>query len=194
MPALQFTPGPIHLYVRFRNKSIADYLGTCVVAPEPEATKYKIPVMNDLSGRSVPFQLVQDGENHIVLATTNRFDYAVYRAIRALDNGSPAGQGVLGAESGLARGTLVIGVSDFELILVNGYYGTAAAGSGTAPLILNAGRRYYSSNLMKYKESTAGTRVQEIALAIGCENVFIPATRGFGLYSETDLGVLGPIS
>ena len=192
--AFQFTPGPIHLFARFRNNTTADYLGTSVVCPEPEGEKFKLPVMNDLSGRSVPFQLVQDGESHMVMATMNRFDITVYRAIRALESGGAG----LGFEGPFARGTLVMGVSDFELILVNQYAGTVVQGfsgtAGSATADLNAGRRYFSSNLRKYKESTAGNRVLEIALAIECQNIFVPLTGGFALYSETDLGVLGPIT
>lgn len=197
--AQQFTPGPILLYARFRNQSTIRFIGTAVSAPEPESEQFKIPVMNDLSGRSVPFQLVQDGELFQVMFSTNRFDINVCRAIRALSNGQPAsvpsttGNAFLGTETGRARGTLVLGISDFELFMVNSYAGTPQAGSvsvsGSAQADLNTLRGFASCNLRKYKESTAGTRVIEVAMALDCQNLYTPnATgdfaRGFVLYSE----------
>lgn len=182
-----FTPGPINIFVRFRAspgvyESSTHYLGTCIQAPEPEADYFNLPVYNDLAGRSVPFQIVQDGEKHTIILIMNRFDLLVARRIRNLKSGGPL---PVGTESGLARGTLVIGLQDFELNLVNSYAGTPAA--GTTPADLPPGRRYYSANLLKYKESTIGSRVLEVALAVECLPVFNPKTRGFHTYEETSV-------
>jgi len=186
------TPGPIDHYVIFRGQSQAQYLGTAVIAPDQEAEDFKIPVLNDLGGRSVPFQLVQDGEQWLIMTTLNRFDLAVCRQLRAIPGAGPGQNSVLGSETGRARGTLVIGVSDFQLVLVNTYAGTSSA--GVNPAALNAARGFYSSSILKYKESTAGTRVLEVSLAIQCNNVFDPASRGFGLYTESGPFPLGPVS
>lgn len=185
MPAGQFTPGPIDHYVLFRGAQVAEYLGTAVMAPEQEAEDFKIPILNDLGGRSVPFQLVQDGEQWMIQTTLNRFDFGVYRSIRDRISAGPGQPTALGSETGRARGTLVIGSSDFSLILVNTYAGTPSSGLpiGVLPP-LNALRGFYSSTLLKYKESTVGTRVLELALLFQCNNVFDPISRGFGLYSE----------
>lgn len=194
MPSLISCSGPIHIYARFRSGPIAQYLGTCVEAPEPDHTYYHIPIMNDLGGRSVPFQIIQDGEDAVVSMVMNRFDINVCRGIRALP--SAAGGGVvgnLGSETGFARGTLVIGSSDFELVIVNKYAGTPASGNS----FLNLGRRYASSMLERYKESTKGSRVLEVAMLVKCENGFItsgPLAGGFQLYTEADLGALAPVS
>lgn len=194
-----FTPGPINIFTRFRaspgtNETLALYLGTCIQAPEPEAEFYNIPVMNDLSGRSVPFQIVQDGEKDMVILVMNRFDITVARRIRAIRNGGLGFGAGLGSESGYARGTLMLGISDFELILVNAYYGNPAA--GTTPADLNPGRRYYSANCLKYKESTVGTRTLEIAMAMECNNIFNTSNRGFNLYTEdpANFGNLAPLT
>jgi hypothetical protein len=188
MAAFIFTPGPIDLFCRFRPSaggSIVDasYLGTCVVAPEPEHEQFKIPVMNDLGGRSVPFQLVQDGENASLIATINRFDLNVARLLEAQSSGFFNVKGI-GQESPIARGTLVIGVSDFEFILRNRYVGQPVAG-GPVP----AGRRYLSANCRKIKFSTAGTRVQEIAFALDFQNVYNVNTGSFSLYTEDLTGI-----
>lgn len=181
------TPGPITAFAALRdtagNLSAGFYLGTCVTAPEPEGEKFKIPVMNDLGGRSVPFQLVKDGETWLIPLTMNRFDYTLCQQIRALDGGGAP----VGSETGLARGTLVIGISDFVLCLVNQYAGTPSAGTfvgglGNSDLIVS--RTFATCNLRKYKESTVGTRVLEVAMMIEAQNVFDQTTRGFTLLTE----------
>lgn len=186
MSAFQFTPGPIDMFCGFRSGpggsiSTYAYLGTCVTAPEPEEEQFKIPVMNDLGGRSVPFQLIQDGETASLLCTLNRFDLTVARLLRAQSSGQFNVNGI-GSESATARGTLVIGVSDFQFILKNRYGGLAVSGpaNGVSPY----GRLYYSANCRKYKESTVGTRVQEVAFALDFQNVYNVSTGAFGLYTE----------
>lgn len=187
------TPGTIYLYAKFHGINEAKYLGTAIQAPEPEGEKFKLEVFNDLSGRSVPFQLVQDGEKWYVIFSMNRFNGVVMENIRALESGRaldfsgvvPAG---LGNESGLARGTLVIGQSDFQLITINAYYNTTSAGNyvpNIAARDLRRGRYYYSCNLRKYKESTVGTRVLDVTCAIECQNVVTGnGGQGFSLYTE----------
>lgn len=195
MPAGQFTPGPILHFVQF-NKPVLGYgigspvfLGTAVVAPDQEEEENKIPVLNDLGGRSVPFQLIQDGSLWIVLTTLNRFDLGVCRAIRSLQSGGPGeatNLNTLGSESGRARGTLVIGSQDFQLILVNSYGGTPSSGLPVAVQPdLNTARAFASCVPLKYKEDTKGTRVLEVAMALQCNNVFNPVTRGFRSYVES---------
>lgn len=196
------TPGPIHLFARFRNNSTGFYLGTCVAAPEPELEKFKIPVMNDLGGRSVPFQLIQDGESGYCVMTMNRFDYALVQSIRGLESrnakssinaGNLSGDLEAGSEFSGARGTLVLGLNDWQLIQVNEYANTTAAGSfnGTSDLI--PARIFASANLRKYKESTVGTRVLEVSMVVEFQNIYNPAGLSFqggsaatlkGLYSE----------
>lgn len=183
MAAFQFTPGPIDMFCGLRSAPGGSvtfaYLGTCVTAPEPEEEQFKIPVMNDLGGRSVPFQLVQDGENAQLLCTLNRFDLAVAQLMRAASSGRFSASGI-GNETNIARGTLVIGVSDFQFVLRNRYFGQPVGG-GPVP----EGRLYYSANLRKYKESTVGTRVLEIAIALDFQNVYNVTTGEFALYTET---------
>lgn len=204
----QRTPGPIHMFVRYRNRTSGgaggfltlQYLGTCVTAPKPSHEKFKIPVLNDIGGRSVPFQLVQDGENAICFATLNRFDYTLLQQIRALESGgalpptTPIGS-IDGIEFPNARGTLVLGISDFQLLLYNQYATTPSAGSfGVGGADLPYARLYYSANLRKYEESTEGTRVLEVAIAIELQNLFSSTTpdpnvpnavaRQFSLFKE----------
>ncbi len=209
----QFTPGPIYHFVRFQDvdQTTAYFLGTAVTAPRVSKEKYEIPVMNDLGGRSARFQSVQDGSEWKISTTLNRFDLNLVRSLNFLGsgvdvpnpptNGPPLGTaiGTLGTETGYARGTLVIGVSDFELVLVNSYAGTPASGlPNTASLDMASARSYYSCSVMGYDESTEGTRVLEVALAIQSRNVFHnvaeAVNRGFFLYTEGVPLNLGPLS
>lgn len=197
-----FTPGPIFHFVQFRNNSNAFFLGTAVTAPKQGIKKFEIPVMNDLSGRSTRFQSVQDGYEGDVVTTLNRFDLKLIQSIMALGNGLPAAGpagptplSVLGSETGFARGTLTIGVSDFSLILVNGYAGTAAVGQPLASAVdLSTARGWSSCSNMRYEENTEGTRALEVTLVVECRNVYNPTTRGFSLYLEGTPTNLQPVT
>lgn len=182
MSAAIHCPGPILLYVRFRNGTTS-FLGTAVEAPEVEQQIFHIPVMNDLGGRNVPFQRVYDGEKHVITLTANRVDYTVYAAIRDLSK-TPAGVGVDGPYD---RGTLEVGYTDFELILIYTYGQSTVPG---AQPDFPAGRRYYSAVLAGAKESTAGTRVLDIAMAFETTPVYDATTRTLSLYTETNFGAL----
>lgn len=208
------TPGPIHLFSRFRNNSTAFYLGTCVAAPEPEHEQFDIPIMNDIGGRSVPFQIIQDGELAYVSATLNRFDWRLLQSLRALPSQaansittSPntGGNPNAGQEFAGARGTLALGINDWQLVLLYQYAGTISAGSFTnSDNDLPFGRIYSSVRIKKYKESTVGTRVMEVAMILECHNIYDPVTRSFagglaatlkGLYKDAlDLGTLGTLA
>lgn len=208
------TPGPIHTFVRFRNNSTAFYLGTCVAAPEPEIENHDIPIMNDSGGRSVAFQVIQDGSDALFPTVMNRFDYALLQSVRALrsgpaksvlGNGGIAGDGSVGQEVSGARGTLILGLGDVQIIQVNEYAGSNSQGvfAGTPDLI--PARIFSSARIVKYKESTVGTRVLEVAILWKFENVYDPSTLSFsggagltlkGLYSEAaaNIGSLAPFN
>lgn len=198
MPMGTHTYGPQHLFARFRSASSVYYIGTCVAAPEPEHEKSRIPIMNDLAGRNEPFQIVKDGENAVIYATMNRFDWSLLQTIRGLDSSnSPvtaplSGDTFAGQESFDTRGTLVIGITDFQLLIWN-EYNTVAGASGTANDAAPV-RIYASVELVKYKESSAGTRVAEVACAFKATSVYKISTMGFiggagntlgGLYSDS---------
>lgn len=189
MPIGIRTPGAIHFFSRIRLQTIANYMGTCVLAPEPEHTKFRIPIQNDMGGRSVPFQTVYDGETAVVAATMNRFNGVLIQSLRALDGNA------LGTDMPRTRGTLTLGIKDFQLLLIYEYAGTPAAGSFAGASDLPGGRLYSSATIQKYKESTVGTRVQEIGIVFECNNILaLPISTGagqFGLFTE-NAALFGP--
>lgn len=196
MPAGQYTKGPQNVFARFRGQSVANYLGTCVKAPSPEHEFSYLDIFNDLGGRTLPYQLVQDGESARIVLVINRFDLQVCRQIRALQGAAGGGSVAnLGSYTAFSGGTLVIGSSDFELVFQNTYAGTPAAGlPAAAAAFLNAGRRYYSVAPLKYKEDDEN-RTTEVAMAFRCERVFAAnGSSANALYTETDLGQLGQVT
>lgn len=210
----QFTKGPVLFYVCIPqyNPALAYFLGTHVTSPKERQEQYEIPVYNDLGGRSARFQSISDGEEWKLPVTLNRFDYNLIRTLRYLKSGiefstlpfpNPlafplATPGIpLGTQSQLARGTLVMGSQDFQLILVNSYAGTSAAGLPTvAAADLNVCRGYTSCSITAYEEDQETTRVTEVSMMIEARGLFNPAlsqtviagtnipTRGFGIYFE----------
>lgn len=177
--AFMHTPGPKEFFVRFRGTGTWQFLGTCVQAPEPEETPHFIEIFNDYGGRSVPFQLVWDGATCLIPFVSNRMDLNVCRNVR--DQPGRFGTTTqVGRESLLDRGSLVIGVTDFELTIRNTYFGTAHQTAG-----MPAGRKYFSVVLAAYRESTVGTRVEEVAMVFKANSVWSSAT-GFSLYTEDE--------
>jgi hypothetical protein len=208
MPMGSATPGPQHLFVRFRGNTAVYYLGTCVASPEQEIHKDRIPIMNDISGRSNPLQIIKDGQNAIVYATMNRFDWLLLQSIRGLDAtnvlpATPAAGSVLaGWEGANVRGTFQIGLTDFQLIVWSQYNdvpGAAGQFGGGVSVGVAPVRLYSSVDLSDMKETTQGTRVLEVACAFKMVSVYAPTTLSFGggsnnaiagLYTE-NLSVMG---
>jgi hypothetical protein len=166
MPSLFRVTGPIDVYVRFNANQggLTQYLGTATTAPEVEGRPSFLSVINDKSSRTVPMQKVYDGEQDVVTMTLNRFDYVVYQSLR---NNSTRAASTVGTDGPLARGNLMINNNDFNLILVYTFFGTV-----NATVDLPPGRFYNSALLTGYRESTVGTRVEEVALVFECNGVF----------------------
>ncbi len=177
------TPGPKEVYARFRTSAQGNsgtdwqFVGTCETAPLPSTMPKFIDVMNDYGGRSVATQLIWDGSESRLVCTLNRVDLNVCRNIRDQPRhlGLP---GTVGKETNLSRGSLVIGVNDFEIAFKNTYFGTANATPGMVP-----GRYYYSAVLEAYEEDTRGTRVETVTMAFRMNNIFL-GTGGFAQYTE----------
>jgi hypothetical protein len=182
------TPGPKELYVKFAASLTANtgagigstsatgwqFLGTCVTAPDISEFPKFIDVYNDYGGRSVPTQLIWDGSESRLACTINRIDLAACRNVRD----QPSHVGVPGSEYNIDRGSLVIGLTDFQFAFKDTYFGTANATPGLPP-----GRVYFSVVLEGYEEHTTGTRVEEVSLLLRCNNIR-EANGQFQQYSE----------
>lgn len=182
--AFLHTPGPKELWLKFRSNPASgtsgtdwQLLGTCVTAPAIKTEPKFIDVFNDYGGRSVPFQLVWDGQQSRVAATLNLIDLAVCRNVR--DQAERVGTlARVGRETRLDRGSLVLGVSDFEMAIRNVFFGTPNALPGMPP-----GKYFYSVVLEAYEEHTEGTRVEEVSMLFRCLNLS-HNNNGFVHFSE----------
>lgn len=178
MASLFYAPGAVEHFVVYGG--VGYYLGTATTAPEVEGRPYYLNVINDLGGRSAPMQKVGDRQQHIVTTTLNRFDWAVYKAIVFASS-----SGQLGGDSNFTQGVLTLNNLDFELALV-----FQQAVAGNTPTGFPVGRRYFSAQVIGYRESTVGTRVEEVTLVMECNELFDATTRQFALYSENSATVL----
>lgn len=114
-PAYHVT-GPVHHYVRvpdpynLGSQNAIEYLGTCEVQPRVQVTYAKVPIMNDIAGRSLPAQKKDDGQSATIAALLNRFSQNTLYNLRAADLVYGAGR-----QGRFARGLLMYGVKTFEL-------------------------------------------------------------------------------
>lgn len=179
MAAFQHCLGPIDLYIRNRVAGVTNnnwlYLGTAVSAPEFEIKPAYINIMNDLGGRSVPFQKVKDGEQWIVTSTLNRFDYSNYNQLKV----NTTQTANIAAGESIVRGRLYLASDDYMALFIFNYKNTVAD-IGNMP----AGRMFYSMTPLAFRESTVGTRVNEVTIVMEMNAVFDVVTRSFPLYTE----------
>lgn len=178
MASLFTCPGPIHHYVRFRGATPFLYLGTAEVSPLVDINHSYLPVVNDLYSRTNSLDDVYDGSEHLVTTNLNRFDLAVWRRCRDPQSHS-ATLADHGIDAAVEVGSRTRGIGDFELVLINGFFGTSAA---TADL--SQGRLYYSSMVGNAREDAAGTRVLSVAVRFDCKAARDAVTGEFKLYTE----------
>lgn len=184
MAALFMPPGPIDLFAFFRD-DFAMYIGTCKEAPEVDVRPAYIDIKNDIGGRSVPIQKMYDGEQHLLyLTATNRFDWAGYKFMSRASVPGDVGPGV-SIDGALNRGSLSLGLDDFEFVLRYSFGGTP-----NNTVAFPVGRRYYSCTLLGARESTVGSRLMEVSMVLEANGLFVPASRSFRLYTELEADVL----
>ncbi len=184
MPASFYTLGPADIFVDFRVSDNAGnvvsaecvYFGTSITSTEVQSKTYKLDVFNDLSGRQVPILRIDDGVEHDILLSLNRFDMDVWRRIQAGGSG-PQNAGV---EGRFTRGRIHTGVTDVGLRWLYSFPANGIAVPADSPI----GRRYYSCTLRGGKESRVGSRVEELTLAFTATPLFNPNDRSFTLFSE----------
>lgn len=183
------TYGPKEVFVRFRGTGTWQFLGTAITSPDYNELPHYIPVLNDYGGRSIPVQLVYDGTEASLSIVLSRFDLNVARNLR--DYSKRTGTAALAGKDGnVTRGSLVLGVTDFELVVKNTYFGTVNATAGMV-----AARLFYSATLDAYRENGIGTRVDEIACVFGFHTP-MGVDKSFSLYTEdaTEIGASNLVS
>ncbi len=105
-PAYHVT-GAVHHYVSWAGLAAPIYLGTCESTPQIKLIDTSKPVMNDITGPTLPAQKVETGEMAMIGCAFNRFSYSSRTSLTLR-----AGPGRRGRFS---RGLLRFGRTTFEL-------------------------------------------------------------------------------
>jgi hypothetical protein len=183
-----FAPGTVDIFVQFNSATALSpvtissvgavelpvlYLGSAISAPEIESSWFYTPVNCDLNSPA-PFQMLFGGEQHHIVASLNRLNFNTYNQVRL------SSATAVPVTRTYTPGRLQLNSDDFSLILrywlpANGVAGPA----GTASI-----RQYDSAILIDYRESTVGTRIQEVNFLFQCNALYNVATNNFTLYTE----------
>lgn len=155
------------------------YLGTCEVTPQISIKKVRLPVKNDLGGRILPFQEIQQGETAEISMLLNRYSNTAYGAMLALPQGNWASESA-GAETRYNRGRLVYGLNTFGLIQVFDWYSSTFPGADK----LIPGYYWPTCELVDHS-FTGGTSDAKLMLAIKAVPTWNTSTLGFDLYSTS---------
>lgn len=107
-PAFHVT-GPVHHYVKQgaavpSNTNPILYLGTAEVQPRIKIDHARKPIMNDIAGTTLPAQKKDDGQIASLAVLLNYFSQSTVQAVR-----------VFGRQGRFSRGSLVYGVSTFQV-------------------------------------------------------------------------------
>lgn len=188
MAALIYALGPADIFIHFRvgifspgqggttTSKESVYFGTCQTSVDVSPKYYRADVFSDLAGRQVPIVRVNEGVEHEILMTLNRFDMNVWRRIQAF--GGLAGNS--GIEFATTRGQIHTGIQDVALSWTYLFPNVGGISPADAPV----GRYYYSATLRAAKESRVGSRTEELTLMWTASPLFDPPSRGFSLYTE----------
>ena len=129
------TTGPVHHFVRVPPDPadgtpavVYYYLGTCQTNPVIRIRKNRLNVMNDLGGRVVPFQELEQGESASISLLLNRFSNTAYSSLMTLPQGTWSSESP-GVETRYHRGQLTYGLHTFGLYQIFDWYGQSFPGA-----------------------------------------------------------------
>jgi len=196
--ASPWVTGPVHVYLARGAGTLAGsavasaalYLGTTEGGPEYDHTPSYEPVMNDLSGSKIPFDLLLMGQEAHVFGTFTRINFAVLHAIEAIISGRT--RGLL---SGSDLGTLMLAEGQtFHLFLK--YAGAARAAMIDIGLPLGI---HYPAAIMETNKAPLGNRAGKISLGWHCIQAYSLSTAfgllgGMLLYDDSGLNALPAIN
>lgn len=205
LPSIHVT-GPVHIFARTPAHAFYTpaetakiwYLGTCETQPQVKHAKMKLDVFNDIGGRKVPFQQIEQGEIGLLGFLLTRFSKSAYLAIRragGIDGtGADVGAGV-GYESSFGRGAFTLSRTSVELWLLYQFgFGADTPGlAGPATTDGLARGRYYPTAVLGAHEiADSGSAAEKLLLTFNALPLWLGDAalgdkhRGFALYSEDE--------
>lgn len=203
-PAVHVT-GAVHHFVRCNGThDLWDgdilYLGTAEVTPQMQRRRYKTNVMNDIAGKTLPFQKTYDGEAATLSTLLTYWSKPAVEAVRMLG----VSRGLVGvnpltgfvsagSESRWSRGALVYGQLTFELWQVF----ENSLNPLTITPFLETGWYWPQVELLDDDTVSCGTGVEKLLMVMDATPYWIPNAsasgvnvsqneRGFRLYSTDD--------
>lgn len=152
--------GPSHVYVGVGANGAPLYFGTTESTPMIEERPEYEPLMNDLGGSRKPFDFSFQGVDCIIGGTFTRYEWSVFRTMRAIPTGSTAaGTGNLGVSRFGDLGTFMIYEAKAYPVWLTFPYSAKAAMSGLTP-----GLRFVRCFLEAPIGFNGGTRPQRVHL------------------------------
>lgn len=165
--------GAVHHYVRRPGPNeIIHYLGTAEITPMVQEAAHGQDVMNDIAGKTLPFQRTDDGSDAIVAAMLNYFSKTAWAVVKT--SGFRAGRHLSpGTESRWARGGLKFGVTTVEVWQVfENYFNPNTFGGASAGLEI--GYYWPQCELWKADVPKMGTQAQSQLVVFQARPLFIP--------------------
>ena len=168
-----FTSGAVSCFISISNT--VQFLGHTEAGPDINHRFEREPVMSDLSGSRIPFDVMFQGETAIVGLTLTRWNSAIMDAV---EKGLNTASALLGSDGDLARGTLMqLEGATYPLVLISEHRTKAtmtAAGMET-------GRRYLFA-VPDQLTDIRGRRANKKRISFFCHSGYNAATRRFQLY------------
>lgn len=189
--------GPVQHFVRATGSGDTGiyFLGTAEVTPQMQRRRYRQNVMNDLAGKTLPFQKTYDGEAATVSTLLTRFSKLAWELILVAGydagmipdfNGAPYS----GSETRWSRGQAVYGAMTFEVWQVYDNFFNPAGASAN----MEIGWYWPQVELLQHDTVAAGTQAEKLLLVFDCTPKFIPQAssqtvtgneRGWTLYTNS---------
>jgi hypothetical protein len=166
--------GVVHHYVRITSVGGSQEiyaLGQAEVTPQMTRLKHKQRVMNDIAGKTLPFQKTYDGEDARVSVLLSRFSNLAWGALLEQDESLGGLIPIAGQESRWARGSLVYGQTSFELWQVyDNFFAPAGVDVGEN---LEIGWYWPQVEIVEHDTIAAGTQAEKLMLVFECTAYWI---------------------
>lgn len=194
--AQPYVTGPVAVYVGIGSlgNPLATYapvfFGHGERAPKPSLNRGYEPVMCDLSGTQLPFDVLYEGQDALIRVDFTRWNEPVYQAISNITSTAVPTNLSPGVDPSSAVGTLMVTEGKTYPVWLRFPYG--GAGGKASMATLPRGYRYLSCVLESPDDREPGTGVNRLSLIFHAYRAFSPSLGTFTLY-DYDMSALGPI-
>lgn len=169
--------GPVHIY------TFGLYLGTAERAPRRRLVQHYSPVMNDIGGTQVPFDVCYEGRESFVQCRLSRWNYAVLNQLFTISDSTKEGKDLPGDIGTL----MLLEGKAFTLQLVYPY----ATSKPVAMAGMPTGFRY-PATVLETEDDDPGTEAEYIDLSFHCYRSYDATTGTFLLYDNNVTGLANP--